>query len=135
MAIKTALTYNQIGKNLQIFIQPVDKQDIPYVFLSCIGVSSTLIKRYKEGKNTITSFDGLLIKKILAFRLVTTDRMKDELELLKTDEKVQKNQPPILAVSDGVAILANLFMSKLLFCFFAEDTGIFKKDLFTSSCE
>lgn len=55
MAIKTALTYNQIGKNLQIFIQPVDKQDIPYVFLSCIGVSSTLIKRYKEGKNTITS--------------------------------------------------------------------------------
>ncbi len=27
----------------------------------------------------------------------------------------------------------NVFLSRLLFCFFAEDTGIFKKDLFTGS--
>ncbi|MDD4514825.1 DNA methyltransferase [Massilibacteroides sp.] len=203
MAIKTALTYNQIGKNLEVFIQPVNKQDIPYILLSSIGVSQTLIKRYKDGKNTVASFDGLLIRKVLGFRLADTDQMKDELELLKKDEKVQKNQPPILAVSDGVSILAydpsmdesyenrldllytdynffspiwgvgkyrvleesdadvkaaykmaklhdeirrenkisnesdmhdlNLFMSRLLFCFFAEDTGIFEKDLFTSS--
>lgn len=205
MPIKTSLTYSQIGKNLEIFKTPINKEDIPFTLLSCFGTTDTLVNRYKAGSGTIATFDGLLIKKTLAYRSVETNRLMDELEEMKTDEKVKKNATPILAVSDGLSILAydpkmdetyenklnllytdysffspiwgvgkyrafeendadvkaaykmaklhdeirrenefsheddihdlNIFMSRLLFCFFAEDTGIFKRDLFTASIQ
>lgn len=203
MPIKTSLTYSQIGKNLEIFKTPINKEDIPFILLSCFGATDTIVERYKKGNGTIATFDGLLIKKTLAYRHADTSRLVDELEKMKVDEKVKKNAPPILAVSDGLSILAydpamdetyenklnllytdysffspiwgigkyrvveendadvraaykmaklhdeirrenefsneddlhdlNIFMSRLLFCFFAEDTGIFEKDLFTHS--
>lgn len=205
MPIKTSLTYSQIGKNLEIFKTPINKEDIPFTLLSCFGATDTLVNRYKIGSGTIATFDGLLIKKTLAYRSVETNRLMDELEEMKTNEKVKKNAPPILAVSDGCSILAydptmdetydnklnllytdysffspvwgvgkyrafeendadvkaaykmaklhdeirrenefsneddlhdlNIFMSRLLFCFFAEDTGIFERDLFTASIQ
>ncbi|NDV67184.1 DNA methyltransferase [Bacteroides sp. 224] len=203
MPIKTSLTYSQIGNKLEIFKTPVNKEDIPFMLLSCFGATTTIIDRYKKGNGTVATFDGLLIKKTLAYCNVDTERMMDTLEDMKADEKVKKNAPPILAVSDGLSILAydpavdetyenklsllytdysffspiwgigkyrafeendadvkaaykmaklhdeirreneyaneadlhdlNIFMSRLLFCFFAEDTGIFEKDLFTNA--
>ena len=203
MPIKTSLTYSQIGKNLEIFKTPINKENIPFILLSCFGATDTIVERYKKESGTIATFDGLLIKKTLAYRHADTSRLVDELEKMKVDEKVKKNAPPILVVSDELSILAydpamdetyenklnllytdysffspiwgigkyrvfeendadvkaaykmaklhdeirrenefsneddlhdlNIFMSRLLFCFFAEDTGIFEKDLFTHS--
>jgi len=205
MPIKTSLTYTQIGKKLEAFKTPIHKEEIPFTLLSCFGATETLIDRYKKGNGTIATFAGLLIKKTLAYRSADTDQLMHELEEMKADDKVKKNTPPILAVSDGISILAydpsmdetyenkldllytdysffspiwgvgkyrafeendadvkaaykmaklhdeirreneysneddlhdlNIFMSRLLFCFFAEDTGIFEKDLFTNSLQ
>jgi len=171
--------------------------------MGAIGASPAILQRYREGKSTVASFDGLLVKNILAYRLVDTREMNDQLDEMKRDRLVLKNRPAIIAVSDGDVIKAfdpsveetyenhldnlytdyeffspmwgirkirnieendadvkaaykmaqihdeirrhnqigitddthdlNVFMSRLLFCFFAEDTGIFEKDLFTNA--
>ena len=173
------------------------------MLMGAIGASPTILQRYREGKSTVASFDGLLVKNILAYRLVDTREMNDQLDEMKRDRLVLKNRPAIIAVSDGDVIKAfdpsveetyenhldnlytdyeffspmwgvrkirnieendadvkaaykmaqihdeirrhnqigitddthdlNVFMSRLLFCFFAEDTGIFEKDLFTNA--
>jgi hypothetical protein len=203
MAIKTNYTYRQIGENLKLFTQPYSIEDFPYLLLGCLGVSDTLISRYKNEKNIVASFDGLLIKKTFAYRLVNNEQLVSALEQIKIDQWVMKNAPAIIAVSDGQRVLAfdpsanetydnavsklftdysffspmwgvkkyraaeenpvdvkaaekmanihdeirrfnnisidddvhdlNIFMSRLLFCFFAEDTGIFDDNVFTNS--
>ena len=202
-AIKTAKTYVQIGLGLEAFKKDFDREEIPFMLMEAIGATPTIIKRYKEGKGTVASFEGLLIKNVLAYRLVKTEEINSQLEGMKRDKWVLRNKPAILAVSDGDVIKAfdpavretyenhlnnlftdyeffspmwgvrkirnieendadvkaaykmgqihdeirrynqigitddthdlNVFMSRLLFCFFAEDTGIFEKDLFTNA--
>ena len=202
-AIKTAKTYVQIGLGLEAFKEAYPVEEIPFMLMGAIGASPTILQRYREGKSTVASFDGLLVKNILAYRLVRTEEMNAQLEEMKRDKWVIKNRPAILAVSDGDVIKAfdpaveesyenhlnnlytdyeffspmwgvrkirnieendadvkaaykmaqihdeirrhnhigitddthdlNVFMSRLLFCFFAEDTGIFEKDLFTNA--
>lgn len=202
-AIKTAKTYVEIGLGLEAFRREFPVEEIPFMLMQAIGASPTILQRYREGKSTVASFDGLLIKNILAYRLVCTVEMNTQLEAMKRDKWVVKNRPAILAVSDGRVIKAfdpaveesyenhldnlytdyeffsplwgvrkirnveendadvkaaykmaqihdeirrhnhigitdyphdlNVFMSRLLFCFFAEDTGIFEKDLFTNA--
>jgi len=202
-AIKTAKTYVQIGLGLEAFKEAFPTEEIPFMLMQAIGASPTILQRYREGKSTVASFDGLLVKNILAYRLVCTEEMNAQLEDMKRDKWVVKNRPAILAVSDGNVIKAfdpaigesyenhlnnlytdyeffspmwgvrkirnieendadvkaaykmaqihdeirrhnhigitdpthdlNIFMSRLLFCFFAEDTGIFEKDLFTNT--
>ena len=202
-AIKTAKTYVQIGLGLEAFKEAFPVEEIPFMLMGAIGASPTILQRYREGKSTVASFEGLLIKNVLAYRLVRTVDMNAQLEEMKRDKWVVKNRPAILAVSDGEVIKAfdpaveetyenhlnnlftdyeffspmwgvrkmrnieendadvkaaykmaqihdeirrynqigitadthdlNVFMSRLLFCFFAEDTGIFEKDLFTNA--
>ena len=202
-AIKTAKTYVQIGQGLEAFKKAYSAEEIPFMLMGAIGASPTILQRYREGKSTVASFDGLLVKNVLAYRMVPTTEINDQLEEMKRDRLVIKNKPAIIAVSDGIIIKAfdpavdetyenhldnlytdyeffspmwgvrkirnieendadvkaaykmaqihdeirrhnhigitddthdlNIFMSRLLFCFFAEDTGIFEKDLFTNA--
>lgn len=202
-AIKTAKTYVQIGQGLEAFKEPYPIEEIPFMLMGAIGASPTILQRYREGRSTVASFDGLLVKNVLAYRLVDTKDINDQLEEMKLDRLVLKNRPAIVAVSDGEVLKAfdpaidetyenhldnlytdyeffspmwgvrkirnieendadvkaaykmaqihdeirrhnhigitddthdlNVFMSRLLFCFFAEDTGIFEKDMFTNA--
>lgn len=202
-AIKTAKTYVQIGLGLEAFKKTYPVEEIPFMLMEAIGASPTILQRYREGKSTVASFEGLLIKSVLAYRQVKTEEVNDQLEDMKRDKWVLRNKPAILAVSDGEIIKAfdpaveetyenhldnlytdyeffspmwgvrkirnveendadvkaaykmgqihdeirrfnqigitddthdlNVFMSRLLFCYFAEDTGIFEKDLFTNA--
>ncbi len=202
-AIKTAKTYVQIGQGLEAFKEAYPVEEIPFMLMGAIGASPTILQRYREGRSTVASFDGLLVKNVLAYRMVPTTEINDQLEEMKRDRLVIKNRPAIIAVSDGVIIKAfdpaveetyenhldnlytdyeffspmwgvrkirnseendadvkaaykmaqihdeirrhnhigitddthdlNIFMSRLLFCLFAEDTGIFEKDLFTNA--
>lgn len=202
-AIKTAKTYVQIGLGLKAFKEAYPIEEIPFMLMEAIGASPSILQRYRDGKSTVASFDGLLVKNVLAYRLVRTEEMNAQLEEMKHDKWVVKNKPAIIAVSDGDVIKAfdptveetyenhlnniftdyeffspmwgvrkirnieeneadvkaaykmaqihdeirrfnqigitddthdlNIFISRLLFCFFAEDTGIFEKDLFTNA--
>ena len=204
MAKKNQLGYKDIEERLlSLKNQAYPAEEIGYRLLYAFGKSEKDISRYKEGKGILKSFNGLLIKGLFCYRPAISTRLDKELEYLKSDIQVLKAAPKIIAVSDGVTILAydlrekdtyenpinrlycdfaffyplmdvervhyieespadvkaaeklaklhdelraynefrsdsdlhdlNIFITRLLFCFFAEDTGIFEENLFTSS--
>lgn len=199
----TTISYQDIEKRLSVFKESFSLQEIPYIILKSFGATDTYIKRYKEGKGVISSFKGLLIKGLLAYRQTSTEELISELEAMKSDPVIQRAKPRLLITSDGTSIQAydpkedetydnklkslwldfqffyplagveryrgieenpadvkaaekmaklhdeirrynefssdadlhdlNIFMTRLLFCYFAEDTGIFEENLFTAS--
>ncbi|MBR6981606.1 MAG: class I SAM-dependent DNA methyltransferase [Prevotella sp.] len=204
MAKKNQLGYKDIeDRLLSLKNQVYPAEEIGYRLLYAFGKSEKEISRYKEGKGILKTFDALLIKGLFCYRPAISTRLDKELEYLKSDIQVLKASPKIIAVSDGVTILAydlrekdtyenpinrlycdfaffyplmdvervhyveespadvkaaeklaklhdelraynefrsdsdlhdlNIFITRLLFCFFAEDTGIFEENLFTSS--
>lgn len=205
MAKKLQLGYHDIENRLQIFKnEHIEAGEVGYMLLGAYGKSEHDIERYKEGKGIVKTFtDGLLIRGLFCYRPSDTVSLTATLEALKTDVKVLKACPKIVATSDGKDILAydlreedtyenplsrlcydfnffnplmgvervhnseesaadikaaeklaklhdelraynefnndeelhdlNIFITRLLFCFFAEDTGIFEENLFTHS--
>lgn len=199
----TTISYQDIEKRLSVFKESFSPKEIPYIILKSFGATDTYIKRYKEGKGVISSFNGLLIKGLLAYRQTSTEELISELEVMKSDPVVQRAKPRLLITSDGTSIQAydpkedetydnklkllwldfqffyplagveryrgieenpadvkaaekmaklhdeirrynefssdadlhdlNIFMTRLLFCYFSEDTGIFEENLFTAS--
>jgi len=199
-----SIKYSDIEKELKKLSSETLPLEIGYKLLKSFGTSDTYIKRYKAGKGNLAAFDGILIKKQLAYKPVTILQLTDELEALKLDDKVAKQNVRIIAVSDGETLLAydtklkesyenkvdkiwldfqffnplsgdgndrffiaeeaeadikaavkmaklhseirryneissesdvhdlNIFMTRLLFCFFAEDTNIFEKNIFSN---
>ena len=61
-AIRTAKTYVQIGRGLEAFKEPFPVEEIPFMLMGAIGASPTILQRYREGKSTVVSFDGLGIE-------------------------------------------------------------------------
>lgn len=204
MAKKTQLGYQEIEKRLRIFKeQAIAPDDVPYRLLYCFGKTEADIRRWQEGKGVVKTFDGLLIKNLIAYRTSSAMDMTADLERMKSDPRVLAAKPKIAVVSDGETVLAydlrendtyenrlaglcydfnffypladvervhnveespadvkaaeklaklhdeirafneftsdsdlhdlNIFISRLLFCYFAEDTGIFPDNLFTNS--
>lgn len=204
MAKKTQLSHKEIENRLKLFKEtniPIDY--IGFHLLYCFGKTEADIRRYREGKGILKTFDGLLVKGLFCYRSASSMLLTQTLEELKDNPQVIKAAPNIITVSDGETILAydtderetferslnklcydydffyplmgvkkyhpidespadrkaaeklaklhdelraynefstesdlhdlNIFIARLLFCFFAEDSGIFEKDLFTSS--
>lgn len=204
MAKRNQLGYRDIESRLeQLKHRRVAAHEVGYHLLYAFGKSEKDISRYKEGKDVLKTFDGLLIKGLLCYKAARTVALTATLEGLKADPQVAKAAPKIICVSDGVTLLAydrrendsyenllgrlycdfaffypladvervhnveespadvkaaeqlaklhdelraynefstdsdlhdlNIFISRLLFCFFAEDTGIFEANLFSNS--
>ncbi len=204
MAKKAQLSHKEIENRIKLFKETnIPVGDIGFHLLYCFGKSEADIRRYKEGKGILKTFDGLLVKGLFCYRPTSSILLTQTLEELKDNTQVIKAAPTIIAVSDGETILAydtderetferslnklcydydffyplmgvkkyhpvdespadrkaaeklaklhdelraynefstesdlhdlNIFIARLLFCFFAEDSGIFEKDLFTSS--
>ncbi len=202
MAVATS--YKEIEEHLKIFKEKViSASETGYILLQAFGMTTTSIERVRSGKMNVAKFDGILVKKKLAFRAVSTEQLSTVLEEMKNDVHIAKATPCIIAVTDGSLICAydprekesyenklsklwldfqffyplagvekykninenvadikaaekmaklydeircyneisseesvhdlNIFMTRLLFCFFAEETDIFEKNLFTNS--
>ncbi len=101
-----SIKYSDIEKELKKLSSETHPLEIGYNLLKAFGTSDTYIKRYKAGKGNFSTFDGILTKKQLAYKPVTTLKLTDELEALKQDTKVAKQYPRIIAVSDGETLLA-----------------------------
>ena len=204
MARKLNLSYQDIEASLEVFKnKQVVASEVGYEILKAFGKSEAEIRRYREGKGILSTYNGLLIKGLFGFKTASKTNLISTLEEMKADVKVIKAAPKLVAVSDGDSIIAydmreretyekllnrvycdfdffyplcgvehfksvdespadvkaaeklaklhdeiraynefnskselhdlNIFIARLLFCFFAEDTGIFEKNLFTSS--
>lgn len=206
MAKKQQLGYKQIEANLALWKTATpEAAEVGYAILTAFGKSEREIKRFKEGKGILKTFDGLLIKGEFCYRPSKTATLNSTLDALKQDERVLKAKPKIICTSDGETVLAydlreqetyenllqrmycdfaffyplmgvervhyveespadvkaaeklaklhdelraynsfdsdddlhdlNIFITRLLFCFFAEDTGIFAPNLFSDAIE
>lgn len=203
MAKKLSLSYQDIENSLKTLkVRGVQPSGVGYAILQAFGKSDADIRRYREGKGVLASFEGLLVKGLFCFRAVEATRMTETLETLKHDPLVVKAAPKIIVVSDGKNVLAydmreketyenplnrmycdfaffypligierfhhveekpadvkaaeklaklhdelriynefstvddlhdlNIFIARLLFCFFAEDTNIFENNPFAN---
>jgi len=197
------ISYKEIEEKLTIFKEEsIAVENVGYILLSAFGMTDTSVERVRSGKMNLAQ-DGILVKKKFAYRGVSTEQLTSVLEEMKSDAKIAKAAPCIIAVSDGASLFAydprekesyenklsklwldfqffyplsgvekykgvtenpadvkaaekmaklydeircyneisteeavhdlNIFMTRLLFCFFAEDTDIFEKNLFTDS--
>lgn len=204
MAKKQNLSYQDIEASLEVFKeQQVPASEVGFCILKAFGKSEADIRRYREGKGVLTSYQGLIVKGLFGYNEASSTFMVTVLENMKRDPQVIKAAPKIIAVSDGETLLAydmreresyenllariycdfaffyplcgverfvsvgespadvkaaeklaklhdelrayndfsskselhdlNIFIARLLFCFFAEDTGIFEDNLFTGS--
>lgn len=200
-----SISYKEIEEKLKkLKDNPTSANEIGYILLDAFGMTKTSVERVRSGKMNLAHYeDGILVKKQLAYRAANSQELSDTLEEMKADSKLLKQSPRILAVSNGITLLAydpkedetyenkvaklwldfqffyplagvekyrgvsenpadvkaaekmaklydeirrfndiasgeqvhdlNIFMTRLLFCYFAEDTGIFETNLFTSS--
>lgn len=197
-------SYKEIEDKLKVYKeQSITTQEVGYVLLEAFGMTKTSVERVRSGKMNLAHYDGILVKKKLAYQAASTEQLTSVLEAMKADAKIAKASPCIIAVSDGNVLLAydprekesyenklsklwldfqffyplagvekykgvtenladvkaaekmaklydeirccneittdedvhnlNIFMTRLLFCFFAEDTGIFETNIFTDS--
>lgn len=204
MAKKIQLSYKEIEDRLRMLKEKsFAPEEIGFRLLYAFGKGEREIERMREGKGTISTFDGLLIKKEFCYKSASTLELVSTLEDLKQNAVVQKAEPKVIAVCDGKTIRAfdtrqretfeqqvdrlycdfeffyplagverieyieespadikaaeklaklhdeirayneftsdsdlhdlNTFIARLLFCFFAEDTGIFEQNIFTNT--
>lgn len=196
---------SEIKDKLTDLVQHIDRNSFVYDFLSCFGLSKTTIARLRKGDYNLSKVDGeLFYKGKIFFKVEDTNRLIHTIDELGKDEKILKQKPRFIVVTDFNQVLAtdtklktnkefpigeladqvdfflplsgaeiyrvssdnkadrdaayklgelydllvidnpdwvaqgshhlNLFLSRLLFCFFAEDTGIFSvKSIFTET--
>lgn len=195
----------EIQQRLQDISTNFDKENFIYDFLLSFGLSKTTITRLKKGDYNLSKNEGeLFYKGKIFFKSLTEGSLMDTIDELSKDDKILKQKPRFIVVTDFERFFAtdtklktnkeftldelaeqtdfflplsgaeiyrvhnnneldrnaayklgelydilvtdnpdwmakgsqqlNIFLSRLLFCFFAEDTGIFEiKNLFTEA--
>src|SRR5690606_12131716 len=196
---------SEIKEKLVELVKHIDRNSFVYDFLSCFGLSKTTIARLRKGDYNLSKVDGeLFYKGKIFFKVEESEKLIHTIDELGKDEKILKQKPRFIVVTDFEQVLAtdtklktnkefpigeladqvdfflplsgaeiyrvssdnkadrdaayklgelydllmvdnpdwvaqgshhlNLFLSRLLFCFFAEDTGIFfVKSIFTET--
>lgn len=195
----------QISDNLEKLVESINKDSFIFDLLLAYGTPKATISRLQQSDKEMCSEGIVVIKKKLFFQKVTTGDLQTFLDNLKLNDKVTKQTPRFIVVTDYETLLAydtktddsldipileipqhndfflpwagmeksklqteniadvkaaermaklydeikkdnrtttheevhnlNVFLSRLLFCYFAEDTEIFDKDLFTKSVD
>lgn len=196
---------NEIQQRLQDISTNFDKENFIYDFLLSFGLSKTTITRLKKGDYNLSKNEGeLFYKGKIFFKSLTEGSLIDTIDELSKDDKILRQKPRFIVVTDFERVFAtdtklktnkefalaelaeytdfflplsgaeiyrvhnnneldrnaayklgelydilvvdnpdwiakgshqlNIFLSRLLFCFFAEDTGIFAvKSIFTEA--
>lgn len=196
---------SEIHQRLQDISTNFDKENFIYDFLLSFGLSKTTITRLKKGDYNLSKKDGeLFYKGKIFFKSLTEGSLIDTIDELSKDDKILRQKPRFIVVTDFERFFAtdtklktnkeftldelaeqtdfflplsgaeiyrvhnnneldrnaayklgevydilvvdnpdwiakgshqlNIFLSRLLFCFFAEDTGIFAvKSIFTEA--
>jgi len=192
----------QIEENLQKITASFNEESFIFDLLLAYGKPKTTVKRLQNSLNLSTVQGEVHLKKMLLYKVEQKDNINALLEKTKAKQKVNKNAPRFLIITDYKTLVAydtkindsleipileipkhfdfflplagmektqyqsenpadvkasekmarlygeikkdnptnteaeihnlNVFLSRLLFCFFAEDTGIFEKGQFTN---
>lgn len=105
-----SISYKEIEEKLKkLKDNPTSANEIDYILLDAFGMTKTSVERVRSGKMNLAHYeDGILVKKQLANRAVSSQKLTDTLEEMKADSKLLKQSSRILAVSDGTTLIATI---------------------------
>lgn len=76
MAKKQNLSYQDIEASLEVFKErQVSSSEVGFCLLSAFGKSDADIRRYREGKGVLATYDGLLIKGLFCYKAASSIAM------------------------------------------------------------
>ena len=199
------MNFREIEQKLFQLVENLDQENFIYNLLLTYGFPKSSITRLKKGDSNKSSVTGeLLYKDKIFYKIVSADKLFIEIDTLSKDERILKQNPRLILLTDFTTIVAkdlkkginkdfplselpnhkdffipltgaevykssndnkadreasyalarfydiivqdnpdlykgdshnlNILLSRLLFCFFAEDTGIFEtENMFTDA--
>lgn len=103
-----SLSYREIEETLkkELKEKKTSAEELPYILLQAFGMTPTSTERVRSGKMNLARDGSILVKKKLAYKTAPTEQLLSILEEMKVDERIKKATPRILAVSDGLSLLA-----------------------------
>src|SRR5690606_35540834 len=98
---------SEIKDKLTNLVQHIDRNSFVYDFLSCFGLSKTTIARLRKGDYNLSKVDGeLFYKGKVFFTIEETGRLIHTIDELGKDEKILKQKPRFIIVTDFNHVLA-----------------------------
>src|SRR5690606_10536832 len=98
---------SEIKEKLTDLARGIDKSSFIYDFLSCFGLSKTTIARLRKGDYNLSKKEGeLFYKGKIFFKAEETDKLIHTIDELGKDEKILKQKPRFIVVTDFENVLA-----------------------------
>jgi len=96
----------QISDNLEKLVESFNKETFIFDLLLAYGTPKATISRLQQGDKEMLSEGNVVIKKKLYFKMVVNYDLQIVIDDLRTNEKVTKQAPRFIIVSDYVTLLA-----------------------------
>src|ERR1035437_3089920 len=90
----------QISDNLEKLVESFSKDSFVFDLLLAYGTPKATISRLQQGDSAMFSEETVIIKKKLFFKSVVDEDLQTELNNLKGSEKVTKQAPRFIVVTD-----------------------------------
>ena len=98
---------SEIQDKLRDLTKHIDQENFIYDFLSCFGLSKTTITRLRKGDYNLSKIDGeLFYKGKIFFKVVAADQLIHTIDELSKDDKIAKQKPRFIMVTDFEQVLA-----------------------------
>ena len=96
----------QISDNLEKLVESFNKDSFIFDLLLAYGTPKATISRLQQGDSAMFSEETVIIKKKLFFKSVVDEDLQTALNNLKLSEKVTKQAPRFIVVTDYETLLA-----------------------------
>ncbi len=104
----------QIETNLQNLVKAFNEDTFIYDFLLAYGISKTSIARLKKGDFNLSKVEGeVLYKNKIFFKTAPSDKLLLEVEESANDQRILKQNPRLVIVTDFKTIVAKDLKKKL----------------------
>ncbi|TKK68068.1 class I SAM-dependent DNA methyltransferase [Ilyomonas limi] len=104
----------EIEKKLSELVTSLNKEEFIYDFLLAYGISKTSVTRLKKGDYNLSKVEGeVLYKNKLFFKVEQTDRLLIEAEESAKEERILKQHPRFVIITDFETIVAKDLKTRL----------------------
>jgi hypothetical protein len=104
----------QIESNLQQLVKSFNEDTFVYDLLLAYGISKTSITRLKKGDFNLSKIEGeVLYKNKIFFKTAHSDKLLLEVEESAKDQRILKQNPRLIIVTDFKTIVAKDLKKKL----------------------
>jgi type II restriction/modification system DNA methylase subunit YeeA len=108
------MTSGEIEQKLTSLIEKFDREEFVYDFLLAYGISKTSVSRLKKGDFNLSAIPGeVLYKSKIFFKMAPADRLLIEAEESAKEDRILKQNPRFVIVTDFETLVAKDLKTKL----------------------